>query len=162
MNNDETLNQMIKAIKEVYRIKNERLGLAPDQALLKPFTIKNEAFGHKKMKEIAAKEFNRLGFKKEQILIEKRIKHHKFRPDVIVIRKRRPIFVECHYHDGWNSSSKHIYKNIEAVKSLGRIIICAEYDKSLKIGRIMQKADEIWLMDLKEEKVKRKIRSTSS
>jgi len=151
-----------EAFKKAYVIRKQHLGLAVDQTFLNRYISCKETKIHKKMKEIVISHLISNGVKHENIMIEKRpLKTGKFKPDITLKSKEGCVFFECHYHDNWaRELPTHIYNNISSVRNFAKIIICMEKLNKrkdsktyVKTHKILSQADEVWLLNLEENKV---------
>jgi hypothetical protein len=163
-------DELICALRKTGIACKRQLGLADDQTFIKQF-IRHypETENHKKMKSIAISELLKSNIPENKILVGKRpikTEAYCFRPDITIKDKGSFTFIECHYHDGWSHGSYgHLYNNVEKVRKWARIIICvtADYDarksveKRVMKQKVLSKAHEIWVLDIENGIVKRKV-----
>ena len=126
-----------------------------------------ETAEHKKMKSIVVSEFLKRGVKPENILIEKRTRYNNryFKPDVTVNKDGRYIFIECHYHDNWTYTN--VYGHMDEVRKLAEVIVCVTSDfdsrkpveELIKNHKVLSKANEIWVIDLTDNCIKRTVKN---
>lgn len=115
------------------------------------------------MKDIVVSKLIEEGIPLDNIIIEKSpLKEYRFKPDITLFKDNKYVFFECHCHDGWcKGIPSHVYNNIEKIKFLGKIIICLEKQRKknihfyIKNHKILNKVNEIWILDLKENKVEK-------
>lgn len=163
MLNDNGIYKLIETLRKPEMIRKKKLGLSIDQTFIPSFIKRNynQTEEHKKMKDVVISKLINEGIPLESILIEKRpFNEYKFKPDITLFKDNKHVFIECHYHDGWcRGIPSHTYNNIEKVKSLGKIIICIKKQRRKNISfyiknhKILNKADEVWVLDLNENKI---------
>jgi hypothetical protein len=163
--NESEISKLIEILKKPEIIRRKRLGLSSDQTFLKRFIKRNynQTKLHKKMKNIVISDLILNGENQQNILIEKKpFKEYGFRPDITVFKDKKYVFFECHYHDGWcKGIPSHIYNNLDVVKFLGKIIICLKkqrkrnFENYIKNHKILSKVNEIWILDIKHNKIEK-------
>lgn len=158
------LEGLLGVLKRADLIYKQEMGLAGDQTCLRHFVKGGgESLIHKKMKQIVVSRLLDEGNDPRNILVDRIVPGKRgFRPDVTLMEGKNMVFFECHHHDNWKNG---VYSNIESLSDV-RIAMCLKtrrknWSRYIRKHRILRNANEIWLIDIANERISEIIKNLS-